>query len=390
MSSASVRKFTMQARSPKRPSITALEQYTRPSAWMAVISRSLIRSSSSSLPLQSRGAVAEAADRQARRGHQLEVGVLLDQLAQVGGERDVVGDPARVGRAAVGQERDPDLQRREAAAELRPVHGEVDAVAGGLVEPDVGGVGVERAAEHAELAHQHDAGGLRRVKPLVRVDGDRVGALDAAQERRELVGQRPPGRRRRRRRGTTSRVRPRRPRARAAGRSSRSSCCRRSRTAQAGGRRRPRRPRRRPRARRRASGDRRPPGSRGPRRRPARACRRRGGSRCAPRSRRTRPPARRRRRPASRTAIPRRSSRAHFSATKLAIAPPVSTSPAAVSGSPKRPASQRVRCSSISVAAGASRKAPTFGLIPAASSSAAAAGTVPGPMMYATKPGWPL
>ena len=94
--------------------------------------------------------------------------------------------------------------------------------------------------------------------------------------------------------------------------------------------------------------------------------------------------------PASRTAIPRRSSRAHFSATKLAIAPPVSTSPAAVSGSPKRPASQRVRCSSISVAAGARRKAPAFGLIPAASSSAAAAGTVPGPMMYAMNPGWPL
>ena len=59
--------------------------------------------------------------------------------------------------------------------------------------------------------------------------------------------------------------------------------------------------------------------------------------------------------PCSRTAWPRLASRAHLSATKFAIAPPVMIIPPDPSGSPKRRASQRVRCSSISAAPGPSR-----------------------------------
>ena len=59
--------------------------------------------------------------------------------------------------------------------------------------------------------------------------------------------------------------------------------------------------------------------------------------------------------PRSRTSTPSRWSRAHFSPTKLAIAPPVMIIPPAPSGSPKREASQRVRWSSISAAPGPSR-----------------------------------
>ncbi len=60
-------------------------------------------------------------------------------------------------------------------------------------------------------------------------------------------------------------------------------------------------------------------------------------------------------------------------------APPLVISPPEPSGSPNRSASQRVRCSSSSVAAGESVHPPTLGLSAAASRSAAAPGTVPEP-----------
>jgi hypothetical protein len=74
---------------------------------------------------------------------------------------------------------------------------------------------------------------------------------------------------------------------------------------------------------------------------------------------------------------------------KFAIAPPDVIMPPAVAGSPNREANQRVRWSSISVAAGEWRQPPRFWLIAAASRSATAPGTVPAPVMYPMNRGWP-
>ena len=333
---ASVRKFTMHARSPKRPSITALEQYTRPSAWIAVISRSLSRSSCSSLPRQPRRPVAEAADREPRLAHQLEVRVLLDELAEVAGERGVVRDPLAVRGPAVREQRDPDLERGEPARELRAVHREVDPVARRLVEPDVGGVGVERAAQVAEVAHQHAAGGLRPCRATCagrRRSSRRARSRPAAARSSSESTAAPPY---------------------AASTWNHSSCSAAMSASSGSGSIEPvvvvpavaqtasgrdagvaRRARSRRAARPGACAARRRRRSRGPRRRRARACRRRGGSRRAPPRRRRSRPGRASRTPCSRTSSPSRSSRAHFSPTKFAIAPPVMIIPPAPSRQPE-------------------------------------------------------
>ena len=77
---------------------------------------------------------------------------------------------------------------------------------------------------------------------------------------------------------------------------------------------------------------------------------------------------------------PARESRAIFRAIRFAIAPPDVKAPAAPSGMPNICwANHRVSAISISTADGASRQPPAFMLMPAASSSAAAPGTVPAP-----------
>ena len=85
--------------------------------------------------------------------------------------------------------------------------------------------------------------------------------------------------------------------------------------------------------------------------------------------------------PSLRTSQEAFTSRATFSATKFAIAPPETKRPPAAAGSPNISANQRRRASSTSVAAGESRHPPTFMLTPDASMSATAPGTVPAPLM---------
>ena len=53
--------------------------------------------------------------------------MFVDLRGEVAGQLDVVLDPPRVGLPAVRQQRDPDLERVEPAAELRPPEAEVDA-----------------------------------------------------------------------------------------------------------------------------------------------------------------------------------------------------------------------------------------------------------------------
>jgi hypothetical protein len=98
----------------------------------------------------------ETADRQPRRRDELERVVRLDAFRQIPSEGRVVRDPVRVRPPAVGQQRHPDLQRLEAAAELRADAPEVDLVLHALrVLVDVARLGVERGLEQALVAHQH-------------------------------------------------------------------------------------------------------------------------------------------------------------------------------------------------------------------------------------------
>ena len=87
-------------------------------------------------------------------------------------------------------ERQPDLERARAARELEPAVGEVDLVVlhHGVLE--VVGRDLERAAQQAPVADQQAAAPERLVEPLVRVERDRVGQLDAAQRLAAALGDR--------------------------------------------------------------------------------------------------------------------------------------------------------------------------------------------------------
>ena len=192
------------------------------------------------------GHVAEAADRERNRGHQLEVGVLVHQLAQVAGQGGVVGDAAAVGRGAVGQQREPDPQRGEAAAEVGALHGQVGPRVA-RPRPARGSWPRRRmrpgAAPGREPGHSRPAAGCRatcgrRPRSSRPARSPRAGAAGR--------GRAPPGRRSRRRRGGAPRGARTGPRSREAGRSRRWRWCPRWRSPRPASR----RPRCRPPARR--------------------------------------------------------------------------------------------------------------------------------------------
>ena len=111
--------------------------------------------------------------------------------------------------AAVAAQHRPELQRAEAPAERRPV------VARGVQRPrrrpQVLGHEAERLAEVVGPARPEQRAVHRHEQPLVRVDDERVGALDAVAATSAAPGRPMPSRRRRRRRAAT------RPRSRAVG-----------------------------------------------------------------------------------------------------------------------------------------------------------------------------
>ena len=119
--------------------------------------------------------VAERRDAQRLRD-ELELRVPRDRV----GHRAATGGCRRRSSAVAGgadlPQRQPDLQRAEAARVLRPV---VDVVRRLLVEVVVRRVIGERGAQRFRIAHQRAAGFERRVEPLVRIDGDRVRAGSA-------------------------------------------------------------------------------------------------------------------------------------------------------------------------------------------------------------------
>ncbi len=126
------------------------------------------------------GHVPEAGDRErGLRRHGLELRPPDHAPVQIARELDVVLDPAAVRAPAVRQQRDPHLERRESARELRAVFHEVGAAAGQLlVLVDVARMDLVRLRQPPLVAHDHRARRRRDVQPLVGIEGDRVRALD--------------------------------------------------------------------------------------------------------------------------------------------------------------------------------------------------------------------
>ena len=103
---------------------------------------------------------------------------------QPGGEGAIVADHAAVAVGPGVLQREPHLQGAEAARVLRPEVHVVDPVAVGEVV--VHRVIRERGAEHVGIAGEQAAGLERRVQPLVRIDGDRVGQVERPQVARRV------------------------------------------------------------------------------------------------------------------------------------------------------------------------------------------------------------
>ena len=93
-------------------------------------------------------------------------------------ERDVVRNHPAVARRTRMPQREPHLERAEAAGVLRAV---VDVVRGALLEVVVRRVVRERGAQRLRVAHERAARLERRVEPLVRIDRHRVGLGERAQ-----------------------------------------------------------------------------------------------------------------------------------------------------------------------------------------------------------------
>jgi hypothetical protein len=125
---------------------------------------------------------AERRDAQALR-HELELGRAAHRVSQRACEPHVVGDHRAIARRADLAQRQPHLQRAEAARVLRPV---VDVVGRALLEVVVGRMIGERRAQLFGVAHQRASRLERRVEPFVRIDRDRVGVAKGDQVVRRI------------------------------------------------------------------------------------------------------------------------------------------------------------------------------------------------------------
>ena len=134
--------------------------------------------------------VPKAAHGQRNRRRELELFVLYDEFAHPSRERRLVRDPPAVGSGAVRQQGQPDLERGEGAAPLRPVRPEVERAARPLaILNRVRRREVERVERICKIAQQYAPARMWGRHPLVRVEGDRVGMLDSTQSRPQIVRQ---------------------------------------------------------------------------------------------------------------------------------------------------------------------------------------------------------
>ena len=110
--------------------------------------------------------VAERRDAEMLR-HRLEVRMLLDERVQVPRQAHVVADHLQIAGRADLTQRQPHLQRPEAARVLRTV---VEVVGDLLIEVVVAGMVRERAQQIGRTPDQRAARFERRIEPLVRID----------------------------------------------------------------------------------------------------------------------------------------------------------------------------------------------------------------------------
>src|SRR4051794_21084808 len=125
---------------------------------------------------------AEAHDAELRRSGYLPAGRPQQLFRPLGGA-DAVLDAAADRRESVDLQRHPHLERAEAARELYATVEEVDLTA---ATEDIGQVlrmKRERCGERARVAYEENAALVRLEEPLVRIDRDRVRALDACEQR---------------------------------------------------------------------------------------------------------------------------------------------------------------------------------------------------------------
>ena len=132
-----------------------------------------------------RRAQAKADDVERDRRHQLQPRLLEHAGREVDGLAAVVGDRGAEPPRAVLLEREPHLERAKAARQLGPEVAGPGLAAG---EPARGALeiaGLEREGGAVQLAaaHQHAAGVVLDVEPLVEVEGQRIGTLDAVEQR---------------------------------------------------------------------------------------------------------------------------------------------------------------------------------------------------------------
>jgi hypothetical protein len=126
---------------------------------------------------------ARAAERRLDLADALEIFRRVEPRGEVPGQLDLPLDQFGVAARAEMFKRHPDLERVEAArAELAVAEEVVLHVGAAALLAEVLGRDVEGVAQDAPApAHEQRAAGEGHEEPLVRVDGDGVGALDAAQ-----------------------------------------------------------------------------------------------------------------------------------------------------------------------------------------------------------------
>ena len=176
------------------------------------------RASSPSRRKQTIASCAPAHDLPARPLAQQRLGVL--------GQRDPAADRLAERRQPEDADRQPQLQRPRPARELHGAVAEVDLAAQHVAQ--VGALERERPLEQVRLAHEQAADLVRLEQPLVRVEHQRVGALEAGEQRPARPATARPARRRRRPRAATGPPRRTGRRAGRAGRRRPCSSCRRS------------------------------------------------------------------------------------------------------------------------------------------------------------------
>src|SRR5262249_35070779 len=133
--------------------------------------------------------ITKADNAQLPRAQYLETVGTLQQGLGVIREPAAMLDEAAKPTDAERLDRKPDFQGPEAPGQGNAVVGEVDFFLSRRDVLHVIGAQHEGVGESLALAHQHAARFKRLGKPLVRVERDRIGALDAAQLASPFPGQ---------------------------------------------------------------------------------------------------------------------------------------------------------------------------------------------------------